>query len=726
MQADAAKERLAALLGKNAEARPAQADYAARATGAFRPREHEDAPNLMLLDAGTGIGKTLGYIAPASLWAEQNGGAVWISTFTKNLQRQLDQELDRLYPDPLKKRRKAVIRKGRENYLCLLNLEESGRAIVGGAGGPRDVVMLGLVSRWARFSRDGDMVGGDFPAWLGAHFTAARLAEFTDRRGECVYSACAHYRRCFIEKAVRRSKRAEIVVANHALVMVQAAMGADEDWMPRHVVFDEGHHLFDAADSAYSLALSGMEGVELRRWIRGRETERKRRGRGLRSRIDELVMGDGEANAALEDVILAARDLAGPGWLKRLSGAAPDGVMEAFLLELRAHVIARAGEVDHGHGIEAGISEPADGLLEAAQILSKALDHLIAPMGRLTGLLAKLLDREADVLESAERGRIESAMRSLMLRADMVKGWRAMLAALGETVPEAFTDWAAIQRFQGRDYDIGLHRHWVDPTEPFAKTVLEATQGALITSATLRDRRPDEEEPDWRSAEARTGAQHLILPAGRDSFTSPFDYPNQSRVIVVTDISKRSADQVASAYRELIRASGGGALGLFTAIARLKTVYHRIAHELESSGLDLYAQHVEPMDTGTLVDIFRGNLNASLLGTDAVRDGVDVPGDALRLLIFDRVPWPRPTILHRARRERFGGREYDDQLVRFRLKQAYGRLIRNKTDRGIFVMLDAATPSRLTTAFPEGVEIQRLGLADTVKEVRSFFAPSAS
>ena len=104
--------------------------------------------------------------------------------------------------------------------------------------------------------------------------------------------------------------------------------------------------------------------------------------------------------------------------------------------------------------------------------------------------------------------------------------------------------------------------------------------------------------------------------------------------------------------RELFLAAGGGALGLFTAIARLREVHRRIAEAMERSGLALYAQHVDAMDTGTLVDVFRAERDACLLGTDAVRDGIDVPGRSLRLVVFDRVPWPRPDLLHRARRGR--------------------------------------------------------------------------
>ncbi len=123
---------------------------------------------------------------------------------------------------------------------------------------------------------------------------------------------------------------------------------------------------------------------------------------------------------------------------------------------------------------------------------------------------------------------------------------------------------------------------------------------------------------------------------------------------------------------------------------------------------------------GALVDIFRAEEDSCLLGTDAVRDGVDVPGRPLRLIVFDRVPWPRPDLLHKARRERFGGRTYDDALARARIAQAFGRLIRRADDRGVFVMLDAAAPTRLFAGLPEGVELQRVGLVEAIETVGSF------
>src|SRR5690606_5753250 len=154
---------------------------------------------------------------------------------------------------------------------------------------------------------------------------------------------------------------------------------------------------------------------------------------------------------------------------------------------------------------------------------------------------------------------------------------------------------------------------------------------------------------------------------------------------------------------------GGGVLGLFTAIRRLRVVHGRIADRLARAGLPLYAQHVDPIDTGTLIDIFRDDPAASLLGTDALRDGVDVPGHSLRCVVMEQVPWPKPSILHRARRaaasESGGGGAHDDRIIRARLAQAFGRLIRTREDSGHFVVLSPAFPSRLLSAFPPGTPV---------------------
>ena len=194
---------------------------------------------------------------------------------------------------------------------------------------------------------------------------------------------------------------------------------------------------------------------------------------------------------------------------------------------------------------------------------------------------------------------------------------------------------------------------------------------------------------------------------------------------MVNDLAPNDPAALAGAFRALFQASGGGGLGLFTAISRLRATHDRIAPALEDAGIPLLAQHVDAMDNATLIDVFRSEEHSCLLGTDAMRDGVDVPGRALRLVVFERVPWPRPDILHRERRLHLSGGDttgFDDREARLRLRQAFGRLIRAATDRGVFVLLDRRTPTRLLSAFPPGVAVQRAGLAETVAGVRDFLA----
>lgn len=714
---DAIEAQLEALTGSDAEPRPGQRAYAQAAAAAFAPRQERGRPTVMLAEAGTGIGKTLGYLAPASLWADQAGGAVWISTYTKALQRQLDAETQRLPGGSNGARGKVVVRKGRENYLCLLNLED---ALQGGFAG-RAAILAHLVARWAAYTRDGDMVGGDLPGWLPTLFRRNGSTALTDRRGECVYAGCPHYRKCFIERSVRGAEGADIVIANHALVMINAARGRDEGGAPTRLILDEAHHIFDAADSTFAVALTGQETIELRRWVIGPEGSSRGRRRGLSARLADVASYDAEGAEAISQARDAASLLPADEWLKRVVHNEPFGPLEKLLAAARAHVFARAedgksGDADAGYGLETELAEPDGALVDAAMNAAAALDGLLKPLNHLGKRLETLLTDGPDWMDGPARARIEGAIGSLQWRTDLLSAWIALLSRVGGPGDPDFVDWLAVDRFEGREYDIGLHRHWLDPTRPFAETVLQNAHGALLTSATLRG---GEAGTGWARAEARTGAAHVGGQVRHFEAASPFDYEAQSEILIVTDVKRGDISALSAAYARLIEASNGGALGLFTAIRRLRAVHARIADRLARASLPLYAQHVDPIDTGTLVDIFRDDVRASLLGTDALRDGVDVPGHSLRLLIMEGVPWPKPTVLHAARKlaarsDNGNGSAYDDAIIRARLAQAFGRLIRRADDRGLFVILSAAMPSRLLSAFPPGVPIRRITLDEAV------------
>ncbi len=451
------------------------------------------------------------------------------------------------------------------------------------------------------------------------------------------------------------------------------------------------------------------------------------------------MAGRPELEAPLDAILQAARALPAPGWSLRLTEDAPDvgglepgreNPTEAVLRALRRQVLARLpGDAEPRPGShEADLRPLGPGLAEAAAALARAYSRLEQPLRTLSERLVARLDEEAEEMPADLRDRISAVARTLRRRAlDRVSAWRAMLEELAEPAPEpgvrpAHVGFLRLDRRDAGDRDVALLRHWLDPTIPFVATLARAAHGLLVTSATLRD--PGEPvEIAWAGAEARVGAPHLAMPAIRVAVGSPFDYPAQTRVYVATDVSGGDIPALAAAYRALFVAAGGGALGLFTAISRLRAVHAKIAGPLEAAGIALLAQHVDAMDNATLVDVFRTEPDSCLLGTDAMRDGVDVPGRSLRLVVFERVPWARPDILHRERRVHLSGgdpKSYDDRIARHRLRQAFGRLIRAAGDRGAFVLLDRQTPSRLLTAFPPGVEVIRTGLAEIVAGVAEF------
>jgi ATP-dependent DNA helicase DinG len=704
-----ARDKLDRLTGR-IEPREGQKAMAEAVTQVFAPKRAKDSPNLLLAEAGTGIGKTLAYLAPASLWADASGGTVWVSTFTKALQRQLDGEGPKLFADSNERARKIVIRKGRENYLCLLNLEDA----LQGAFAGRAAILAQLVGRWAAYTRDGDMVGGDLPGWLPSLFRRAGSTALTDRRGECVYAGCPHYRRCFIERAERASREADLVIANHALVMVNAARARED--APGRILFDEGHHLFDAADSTFAVAFGGQEAIEMRRWIVGPEGRSRGRRRGLAARLMDVASYDEDGARALDAAVEAAKALPSDGWLQRLIEGSPFGPVEALLSEVRGMVYARAKAQEAGYGLETELAEPDGALVSASAGAAEILEALQKPLAALARRLEAVIEDAPDWLDTAARARVEGAIRGLSWRRETVAAWLALLGRIGGEADPEFVDWLAVERIDGREFDVAIHRRWLDPTKPLAATVMAPADGVLVTSATLRG------GESWNAAEARTGAVHLPSPALHFEAESPFDYAAQSEVLIVTDIKAGDIAALAGAYARLIEAAQGGTLGLFTAIQRLKAVHARIADRLARAGLPLLAQHVDPIDAGTLVDIFRDDPRASLLGTDALRDGVDVPGESLGLVVMERVPWPRPTVLHAARRMAGGGSAYDDRVVRARLAQAFGRLIRRQADRGVFVVLSAAFPSRLLSAFPPGVAVRRVPLDVAIARVEERLA----
>lgn len=858
------------------EKRQEQFEYAREAARifAFPKGGEENEVNAVLAQAGTGIGKTLGYGVPVRLWTAKNDSCVWMSTYTKALQTQLLNELSPLFAPG-----EIVVRKGRENYLCLLNYMEA-------ADAPSLSIPLGFTARWLMKTKDGDLRSGDFSSWIMDLFGRPVFLDLTDKRGECLYSACPYYKKCFIEKVVRACRQAKVVIANHALVMAQMVNALEEESPARHYVFDEGHHLFQSADSAFSLELSGREGLFMSQYIFGASRNTKHL-KGLPRRVKELPDGMGtKAQDALFEVLEKAACLPKEGFMKRLQKSGPKGSWETFLQAVRRQVFSQNRVWDE-FSIECPVYPATDEVLQTAEALAKDIKALIYALQRLLKALKEPLlaalpvsaltgkapaatpdssdafsvssvssvppasavgpdslsassvsfvssvssagdfaipvtssvpsvsvmasdasavssdssvssvssvssaagdfaslssevtetmlpsslskgsasarakaseqpslpaqterpdmpektEKEADFQknkkeiaagqnkafvkesfqtpeEAAQAARqLEPFEKSIKQRLlDPLKGFAEMLASLTDEPEVTFVEWFEITKREKEEVDVMFARHFFDPMKPLYDVINEKALGLLITSATLKEN-TREEEKDWERAEKMSGARYLPQPATRVAMKSPFRYREQAKIFLITDVDKNSPQAVANAFERLFKASGGGALGIFTAIHRLRRVYQMIEESLRRDGIELFAQHVTDMASSTLIDLFKADENACLLGTDTVRDGIDVPGRSLRLIVFERIPWPRPDILHKARRNLFEKGVYDKMTARQKLTQAFGRLIRNKEDRGAFVLLEAALPSELIAAFPEGVELRRVPLSEAVLQI---------
>ena len=365
------------------------------------------------------------------------------------------------------------------------------------------------------------MIGGDLPAWLLDLLGRGRIGRLADRRGECIYSACEHYRKCFVERTIRRARQADIVIANHALVMVQAAMGGlDDATRPLRYVFDEGHHLFDAADGAFGAHLSGVECSDLRRWILGAEGRRGSRARGLERRVTDLLGEDDEAQNALRRLLDLSRRLPSPNWQTRLADGTVIGPAEEFLALVRLQVRARAAGEDQGFGMECDIRPLNPGLIEAADQLADAVRaDAAAGAAAEGGAEGQARGRGRQARFSGQRGRIEGVMRSLTNRCELtLEAWRAMLRGLHNDADPAFVDWFAIERSQNREHDVGMFRHYLDPTEPFVNSVIKpvARRGDHLGDAARLARRPQRRQ---RRPERLPGARHSSAAHDHDART---------------------------------------------------------------------------------------------------------------------------------------------------------------------------------------------------------------
>ncbi|GIW42586.1 MAG: ATP-dependent DNA helicase DinG [Candidatus Binatia bacterium] len=650
------------------EERPEQSRMAEAVARALSDEE------VLVVEAGTGTGKSLAYLVPLLLWSRKTGERVAVATRTIPLQEQLEKrELPLLVRGAALDLRTALV-KGRNHYVCRRKVAEL-EAEPGLFPG-EDEAELHVVLDWARSTSDGSLSD------LGFVPSPDVWQQVVSENDNCLRTRCPFYSNCFFYEARRAALGADLLVTNQHLLLADAVLreqlgpGAQNAVLPpfRRLVVDEAHRLEEVATSLFG-GSAGLSSVE-RLLARLRSPKKTDRGflpalsRALRSagesgRAERIV---GELSVRQTELLDEAR-----AFFRHLAALLPpagDG---------EETVTARPERLGSGQELEELASrarELATGLLGLGQRLEAVARRLAEPEYERHRTLL-FLRPEASSLSSR-----------FVALADF-------LGAFFEPSPEKCR-WVERRQASGA---VTLQEAPVRVAPLLRRLLFERYPTVVLASATLAtagDFSPYFREIGLDGLSVPERVVSLLLP-------SPFDYASQSLLAVPADMPEPTdpdfPTQLHEAIFEIALLAGGGVLLLFTSHASLEAAWQALDERLRSSGL-------EPLRQGTatrtrLLERFRRGGSCVLFGTDTFWEGVDVPGDALRCVVLSRLPFPVPTepvLEARSEALRAEGRDPFSELalplaVR-KLKQGFGRLVRTRTDRGAVVVLDSRLARR--------------------------------
>ncbi|KWZ42965.1 helicase [Burkholderia savannae] len=589
----------------------------------------DNGDNTLIVEAGTGTGKTYAYLVPAMLW----GGKVIVSTGTKHLQDQLFLRDIPTVRDALAVPVTVAMLKGRANYLCHYYLQRT--ADNGRLPSRQDTAYLQDIIRFAKITKSGDKaelasVPETSPVW----------SMVTSTRDNCLGQECPHYKDCFVMQARREAQQADVVVVNHHLffadIMLRDTGMAELLPSANTIIFDEAHQLPETATLFFGETLSTTQLLELAR--------------------DSVVEGLAHARDAVEWVKLggalerAARDL-------RLAFA-DDGIVRMSLAQL-------------------GDGHPLFG----------ALDALDVALGALSTALAGQAER-AESIAACER-------RARELQ-DLLAGWvapgakeDAADAQAGAQAGEHGDPNEKVRWVEVFAHTVQLHETPLSVAPIFAKQRAGVPRAWIFTSATLSVR------GDFTHYAAQMGLnarRSMTLP-------SPFDYQTQGLLYVPRNLPQPSSpaftDAVFDAALPAIEASGGGVFVLCTTLRAVDRIATKLRDTIDARGWGTPLLVQGDASRTELLDRFRAYGNAILVGSQSFWEGVDVRGDALSLVVIDKLPFAPPDdpvlaarldALTKKGLSPFAAHQLPQAVIT--LKQGAGRLIRAETDRGVLMICD--------------------------------------
>lgn len=620
------RKRPARRLGDGGQAAEPAGDAAAAAES-----DNDAGDNTLIVEAGTGTGKTYAYLVPAMLW----GGKVIVSTGTKHLQDQLFQRDIPTVRNALAVPVTVAMLKGRSNYLCHYYLQRT--ADNGRLPSRQDTAYLQEIVRFAKITKSGDKA-----ELASVPETAPVWSMVTSTRDNCLGQECPHYKECFVMQARREAQQADVVVVNHHLffadIMLRDTGMAELLPNANTIIFDEAHQLPETATLFFGETLSTTQILELAR--------------------DTVAEGLSHARDAVEwvklggDLERAARDL-------RLAFA-NDQIVRMSLAQL-------------------GDDHPMFGALDALDVALDALASALASQAERAESLGACL-RRARELQDLLAGWVAPGAAQAAAKADAAAGDNA--AADGD--PNEKVRWVEVFA-----HTVQLHETPLSVAPIFAKQRAGVPRAWVFTSATLSVR------GDFTHYAAQMGL------SSRRSMTlaSPFDYQSQGLLYVPRNLPQPSSpaftDAVFDAALPAIEASGGGVFMLCTTLRAVDRIASKLRDAIESRGWNMPLLVQGDASRTELLDRFRAYGNAILVGSQSFWEGVDVRGDALSLVVIDKLPFAPPDdpvlaarldALTKKGLSPFAVHQLPQAVIT--LKQGAGRLIRAETDRGVLMICD--------------------------------------
>lgn len=645
------------------EYRPQQLEMTKAVARAFNEGRH------LLVEAGTGVGKSIAYLLPAIYFSVRNDERIVISTNTINLQDQLYRkdlpDLKRILPFDFR----VAILKGRSNYLCMRKLSILRNRV---ELRPDEARLLAKVLVWLQSTISGDVS----ELFIPSPGEKAAWEEIASDSESCLGERCPYYRekRCFFYAARNNAERAHIILINHALLLSDIAL--ENKVLPdyRFLVIDEAHHLEDVATKQLGFSVDQWGIDRLLAWLGGDEKGGDLLGQ-LLSRVNPLVSRS--LRPQFEEYIqLRRREI------KLLQGL----IFSLFstLREFFAYHKGEAGDSDYDYKIRITGSTRTQPDWAKVEIAWESVSHALS---RLIDGLTRFLKDLQSLMEMAEDYQLEGLLQELAGTLSRLMEWQAKAHVILMEPSEQGIYWAHLN--PSSDY-ISLNAAPLHVAPVLEKSIFGSKESVVLTSATLRV------GESFEYVRERLGiAEAMELALG-----SPFDYISSTLLYLPTDIPEPDTPDyqkmVEEAIVSLSRALEGRTLVLFTSHRQLQRTAKAITPALAEDGI-LVLEQSENTSRTQLLETFRLAERAVLMGTRSFWEGIDIVGETLSCVIIPRLPFSVPTDpIFSARSE-----TYEDPFHQYavpesilRLRQGFGRLIRSKTDRGIVVILDKRIQTR--------------------------------